>query len=228
MTMQQNPTILLNGDSNMVGEELEDRSLSISSQLAKLLNGTEINLSLSGASNDRIYDTTKQYIDSGQPVDLVVIGWSEMCRVQWFLEDVIPEGEFVEINNLGVGRREYPEQYARRLDHWHAISNNLEFRTHLSYYWHERIYNLHKYLTNRSIPHVFFHAFHDFKIYHTENQLDWNNCFMDPYDWNNTYTHWSAAHGYKEITPGWYHYEPAAQLAWANRIYEYIKLHSIV
>lgn len=220
--------ILLNGDSNMVGEELTDRSLSISTQLAQLLEGTEINLSLSGASNDRIYDTTKQYVDSGQPVDLIVIGWSEMCRVQWFLDDVFPAGEFVEINNLGVGRREYPEKYSRRLTQWHTVSNNLEFRTHLSYYWHERIYNLHRYLTNREIPHVFFHAFHDFRIYQIENQLNWNNCFMDPYDGTKTYTQWSAKNGYQEITPGWYHYEPAAQRAWAERVYGYIQQNKII
>jgi hypothetical protein len=220
--------ILVNGDSNMCGEELEDRSLGVSSQVAQILGADINNLSLSGSSNDRIYNSTMDYIVSQPTPDLVLIGWSEMCRVQWFLDDVHTFGEFVEINNLGVGRREYPEQYTRRLERWHEISNNLEFRIHLSYYWHERIYNLHKFLQSRSIRHLFFHAFHDFKVTDTTDQFNWSNCFMDPYNWDNTYVHWCADQGYKEITPGWYHYEPAGQRAWAERIVDYIKQHNII
>ena len=218
--------ILINGDSNMAGEELEDKSLSIGSQLCRLLNGTEINLSLSGASNDRIYDTTKAYVDSGAPADLIVIGWSEMSRVQWFFEEA-GVAKFWEVNNLGVGRQNYPTEFDQRLKHWKASADNLEYRTGLSHYWHERIFNLHRYLQYQSTPHVFFHAFHDFKIHQTEYQLDWNHCFMDPYSWDNTYTHWAASEGYQEITPGWYHYEPAAQLAWAERVAQYIQ-HNIL
>ena len=50
--------ILFNGDSNMSGEELDDRSLGIATQLSSMLGGQETNLSLTGSSNDRIYDTT--------------------------------------------------------------------------------------------------------------------------------------------------------------------------
>lgn len=218
--------ILINGDSNMCGEELDDRSMGIGSQLCQILGGKEINLAISGSSNDRIYDSTLEYIYKNPAPDLIVIGWSEMARVQWFMTDVEPVG-FVEINNLGVGRREYPPEYENRLRHWHAVADNLDNRAALSYYWHERIYNLHKLLEHRKIPHVFFHAFHDFKIHYTQNQLDWSNRFMEPYHWDNTYTHWCANNGYKEITPGWYHYEPAGQRAWSERLARYIQEHRL-
>ena len=221
--------ILINGDSNMSGEELEDRGLSIGSQLCQILGGEEINLALTGASNDRIYDTTLEYINKNPAPNLIVIGWSEMCRVQWFLTDQGPE--FVEINNLGVGRREYPPEYDDRLKHWFTVADNTDYRNALSYYWHERIYNLHKLLEFRKIPHIFFHAFHNFKIQH---QLNWSNRFMEPYHWcytNNigylSYTQWSAHNGYKEITPGWYHYEPVAQRAWAERLAKCIQHHNL-
>ena len=222
----QTMKILINGDSNMCGEELEDRSLGIGSQLCEILGGEMVNLAISGSSNDRIYDSTLEYIYKNPAPDLIVIGWSEMARVQWFMTDVEPAG-FVEINNLGVGRREYPPEYENRLKHWHAVADNLDNRAALSYYWHERIYNLHKLLEYRKIPHVFFHAFHDFKIHYTQNQLNWSNRFMEPYNWDNTYTHWCANNGYKEITPGWYHYEPAGQRAWAERVAAYIKEHNL-
>lgn len=219
--------ILFNGDSNMCGEELDDRSLGIAPQLCNLLGGQGVNLSLSGSSNDRIYESTLDYIKNNSAPDLVVIGWSEYARVQWFLTD---QGypEWLEINNLGIGKREPPAEYNQRLEHWHQTANNLEYRTGMTLYWHERIYNLHKYLEHLKIPHVFFHAFHDFKVHQFQYHLDWDNKFMDPYNWDNTYVHWCAQQGYKEITPGWYHYEPAGQLAWAEKLHAYIKAHNIV
>jgi hypothetical protein len=219
--------ILLNGDSNMCGEELEDRSLGIAPQLCNLLGYEGINLSLSGSSNDRIYDTTMDYIKNNPAPDLIVIGWSEYARVQWFLTD---QGypEWLEINNLGVGKREPPAEYNLRLQHWHQTADNFEYRLGLTLYWHQRIYNLHKYLEYLKIPHVFFNAFHDFKVNQIEFQLDWNNKFMNPYDQDNTYVQWCTKQGYQEITPGWYHYEPAGQRAWAEKLHAYIKDQNIV
>jgi hypothetical protein len=219
--------ILLNGDSNMSGEELEDKSLSIGSQLCRLLGGQEINLALTGASNDRIYDTTLEYVKNNPDIDLVVVGWSEVSRVQWFLTNQ-GRPEFVEVNNLGVGRWKYPSQYNHRLEHWHKSGTNLEYRTGLSHYWHERIYNLHKYLEYYHIPHVFFNAFHEFMIHDSQYQLDWHNRFVGPYDPTDTYVDYCQGNNYKEITPGWYHFEPAGQLAWATRLFDHVQKHNLM
>lgn len=218
--------ILINGDSNMAGEELADKSQAIGSQLCRLLGGQEINLALTGASNDRIYNTTVEFVKENPNIDLVVIGWSEVSRVQWFLTNRgVPE--FVEVNNLGVGRWEYPPEYNQRLAHWHQSGTNMDYRTGLSHYWHERIYNLHKYLEHLQIPHVFFNAFHEFMIPDPQYQLDWNHCFVSPYDPTDTYVDFCQAHDYKEITPGWYHFEAAAQLAWAQRVFAHVQQHGI-
>ena len=219
--------ILFNGDSNMCGEELDDRSQGIAPQLSSMLGMQEINLSLSGSSNDRIYDTTMSYVQTQTAPDLIVIGWSEYARVQWFVTDK-GRPEWIEINNLGIGRRTPPAEYLMRLEHWQESTLNLEYRTGLSLYWHERIYNLHKYLEHLHIPHVFFHAFHDFKMHHTQYHLNWNNRFMNPYNQDLTYVHWCARNNYKEITPGWFHYEPAAQHAWAERVANHIKRYKII
>jgi hypothetical protein len=213
--------ILINGDSNMCGEELDDRSLGIAPQLSSILGMQEINLSLSGSSNDRIYDTTMRYVQNQTAPDLIVIGWSEYVRVQWFLTEW-DRPEWVEINNLGIGQRLPPAEYLLRLEHWHKSALNPDYRKGLSLYWHERIFNLHKYLEYWRIPHVFFHAFHDFKLYEREYQLNWNSAFMNPYHHELTYVHWCAGNNYKEITPGMFHYEPAAQRAWAEKLAEYI------
>ena len=234
--------ILLNGDSNMSGEELEDCSLSMGSQLCQILGGEEINLALTGASNDRIYDTTLEYINKNPAPNLIVIGWTEMCRVQWFLTNqdasfaqTNQTPGFVEINSLGIGSREYPSEYDNRLKHWFTVANNTDYRDALSFYWHERIYNLHKLLEFQKIPHIFFHAFHNFKIHDQMNQLNWSNRFMEPYTWcftneivNFSYIYWCERNDYKQITPGWFHYEPAAQRAWAERLAIHIQKHNLM
>jgi hypothetical protein len=51
---------------------------------------------------------------------------------------------------------------------------------------------------------------------------------MNPYNQELTYVHWCARNNYKEITPGWFHYEPAAQHAWAGKLAEYINQNNII
>jgi hypothetical protein len=60
------------------------------------------------------------------------------------------------------------------------------------------------------------------------NQLDWNNAFLTPYSKELIYTEWCQRQGYKEITPGWQHYESAAHTQWANVMHDHITKHNIV
>jgi hypothetical protein len=218
--------ILFNGDSNMCGTELSDLSQGVAPQICNILKGTEINLAIAGASNDRIYNTTIEYLQNNPTPDLIVIGWSEFARVQWFIESN-GIGKFYEINSINVGVK-VPGNWQQRHQHWTtAVCNNQNYRRALSLYWHERIFNLHSYFTHLKIPHVFFNAFHAFSVFEKENQLDWNNTYLDPYDFNLTYIEFLASHGYKEITPGKFHFESNAQRKWAERVTDYIKQYKL-
>jgi lysophospholipase L1-like esterase len=75
---------------------------------------------------------------------------------------------------------------------------------------------------------LFFHAFHDFRINESQFQLNWNEKFLHPYDNNNSYIHWCEAQGFKEITPGFFHFEPAGHRAWAEKVVNHIKQHNIL
>lgn len=232
--------ILINGDSNMSGEELDDVSLSIGHQFCKMLGGDIINLALSGSSNDRIYESTLRVIDN-EKIDFVLIGWTEMSRLQWF---VTAEGfeRFYEINNLGVGEqpnvlitkalRPLPPNYKARYDHWKKfMADSDEFRRIMSLYWHERIYNVHELLNYRRIPHLFFHAFDRFHIYDSEYQLDWQNRYIDPYESqspSNSYMRWCLRENYQQITTGLYHFEPAAQQRWAEMLIDHVHAHDLL
>ena len=104
--------ILFNGDSNMSGEELTNRDQCMASVIAGHFDAAVTNLAVSGASNDLIYNSTLEYLKTNPAPDLVVIGWTEHGREQWYFD-----GEFHEINQLDVGQR-IPEQFRRRYQFW--------------------------------------------------------------------------------------------------------------
>ena len=204
--------ILFNGDSNMAGEELLDRSQSMSGVIARHFDAESVNLSLSGASNERIYNTTLAYLDKNPPPDLVIIGWSEHGREQWY-----QNGQFHEVNNLGVGQN-LPDQLRRRYQFWkNYIQRDEHWFRVMGVYWHNKIFNLHTMLLEKNIPHYFFNAFFAFP-HPLKEQLDWKNHFYRPYYQNHCYVSWCRERGHEEITPGWQHFDENAHQAWAEEL----------
>lgn len=210
--------IYFNGDSNVAGEELDDpKNESMAAVISSELGAEYVTDALSGASNDRIYDTTLKYIENNPAPDLIVIGWSEHGREQWYLN-----GEFHEVNHMDVGER-VPEEYRRRYQFWKSnVKTNSDWHRVMGFYWHNKIYNLHVILKERGIPHYFFNAFFAFHV--PENQrLNWNETFYRPYNQNCTYVDWVQERGFKEITPGWLHFSAEAHRAWGEEMVKLMK-----
>lgn len=229
--------IYFNGDSNVAGSELEDPDLGMAGCLARGLGLPYENHAFGGASNDRIYDTTMEWLfdrSSYKPVikrrpDLVVIGWTQFSRIQWFLVDQWNSGEFWEVNNLGVGIP-IPEEYQARYEFWKTdIRYDGHWDAVLGKYWHNKIFNLHCMLDYFEIPHLFFNAFQCFLRHGlTLDQQQWNGRFMNPYDDSLCYVPWCFRQGYEEITPGWNHFREDAQEAWALTMLDQIQTHKIL
>lgn len=229
--------IYFNGDSNVAGSELADPDKGMAGCLARSLGMPYQNNAFGGASNDRIYDTTMDTLfdratnrpQLRQRPDLVVIGWTQFSRIQWFLVDAWNQGEFWEVNNLGVGMP-VPDQYQSRYEFW---KTDIRFDSHwdavLGKYWHNKIFNLHCLLAHFKIPHLFFNAFQCFLTHGlTQDQQDWQSCFMAPYDDRLCYVPWCFRQGYQEITPGWNHFQEDAHTEWAAIMDQYIRQHKIL
>lgn len=229
--------IYFNGDSNVAGSELADPDQGMTGCLARSLGLDYENHAFGGASNDRIYDSTmdKLFDRTTRKIklklrpSLVVIGWTQVNRIQWFLVDKWQSGEFWEINNIGVGIP-IPDHYQERYKFWQRrIDKDGHWRIVMENYWHNKIYNLHSVLKYFEVPHLFFNAFDAFG---TENllpdQQQWNDCFMTPYDDSKAYIPWCFRNGYQEITPGWHHFSADAQAAWAGIMHAHIKTHNII
>lgn len=222
--------ILLNGDSNMAGTELEDVNQSLGYQFCHMLGGEPINISFAGVGNDRIYHSTLDYIQNNESIDFILIGWSEMNRIQWFMP-TDKFGDFIEVNELGVGLT-VPDECQTRYQHWKkSLAHSFEFTNMMSLYWHERIYNLHLMLKHKKIPHLFFNTSDRFHIYDPRYWLDWNQRCLDPYESKQdpmTYRNWCLREGYQQITPGWYHFEPAAQQHWASVLVDHVTQNNLL
>lgn len=211
--------IFFNGDSNMNGEELDDRSQSMANCIAKYFKAdSTTNLAVSGGSNDLIYNTTWEWLQNNPKPDLVVIGWTEVHREQWWFE-----GRFHEILHLDVGYP-VPTHFRRRHHLWKTrISTDGNWARIMGYYWHNKIYNLHTYLTEKGIEHVFWNAFNAFPLDDDREHLDWHERYILPYASNSTYVNFCKEKGFREITPGWEHYPPEAHQAWADFVIKEMK-----
>lgn len=191
--------------------------------LANLIGVSDYtNLSLAGCSNDRIYETTMQYLQTHTP-DMVVIGWTESHRIQWFDTET---GQLLEINADAISDQPYSKSQKARAAAIHDLMVlNSPYGRNQSIYWHNKIFNLHLMLQYRQIPHLFFSAIDLFEPIQQSYHLDWASCYYRPYDIS--YRTWAMNNNKQEITPGRYHYVGSAQIEWAHMLYDHIQMHGI-
>lgn len=223
--------IFLNGDSHTDGAELADpTNEAYSYRLAKLLNAEIVgNPAVSGASNDRILRTTEDFLrECKEYPDLIVIGWSEPIRFDWFyngqyrtcrsLEDGFPIDEAIQHN---PERHEYLTNIMR---------NDLGYIHHI--YQQNQMFNLHEKLNYLNIPHLFFNAHMSFHhclnrtkqvlSYIDHHRFDWNNCFWNPYDTiDGSFLDWGRNRGYN-ITK-YNHLSQSAHEDFSKLLCNYIK-----
>lgn len=224
--------IFVNGDSHTCGSELYfPKQNGYAYQLAKLLRGEIVaNPAIGGASNDRIERTTIDFLNecNGDYPDLIVMGWSDFTRTDWFhngkfttyySEDITPDVAI----ELDPTRVEYERNYL----------NNREAYIVLSRYFQSRIYNFHCYLEHLNIPHLFFMGVNGLGDFiHDEDggvhQFDWNNCFWNPYEPmpNNSFLSWGVSKGYEKTK--WLHLSEEAHEEFARVLHNHLLEHNIV
>lgn len=184
-------------------------------ELANMLGAVLICDAESASSNDRIVRTTYEHLVGVQNLikenrpDLVVIGWSTWEREEWWDQDT---KRYWQVNAGGIGhdwpdsvKRQY-KQYIVNLDMQQAMQQA-----------HDKIWDLHMYLTRNHIKHLFFNCFDPFS---NVPESDWSGCYVEPYQSGFTYYNWLTAQGFKTIGSNSYHFGPEAHTAWANFLYQ--------
>lgn len=224
--------LFVNGDSHTEGSELYfAKQDAYPYKLAELLNAEIIdNPAIGGAGNDRIERTTTEFLNrcQGDYPDLIVIGWSEFTRTDWFYN-----GKFTTYRSNDI-----PPDVAKEIDplrytYEDENINTDEARPILARYFQSRIYNFHCYLEHLNIPHLFFMGVNGLGDFiHDEDggvhQFDWNNCFWNPYEPrpNNSFLSWGVGKGYKKTR--WWHLPEEAHEEFAKVLYDHIIKYNIV
>lgn len=228
--------IYFNGDSHTSGSELEyPLEETYSYQLAKLLNAEVIeNPAVGGGSNDRILRTTENFLyrcdTKNEYPDLIVIGWSEFTRVDWY-----HSGAY---RSVGAADDQLSHEKAfdidpKRHEYTTKILAGGNDAAAMTRYYHNKIYNLHCDLTDRKIPHLFFSGVISFdsslELYRSKLPkfyYDWNNCYWNPYSINGSFLEYGLSLGFKETE--YHHLDKEAHKLFANILREYLYSNSII
>lgn len=158
--------IFVNGCSFTEGYDLPDQTQRWSDVLSRMLDKKVNNVSLGGASNDRIFRTTKEHLIEHDP-ELVVIGWTQFDRNELSHSEgfyvcchgivSLPECEYIPDNM---------EQFHRS---WIIYNHNkwINYRN-----WIYNLLFLQKYFKQAKIQYRFFTAFDYNYIYDFLNETD--------------------------------------------------------
>lgn len=242
--------LYVNGDSHSAGAEIansyafaeddplywalgrqahpDNLKLSYGCELANMLGAILHCDAESASSNDRIIRTIWAQLQGvqGLPVarpDLIIIGWSTWEREEW-----LHEGTYYQVTASGTD--DVPPELSSKYKKW-VIGQDHITREARMLHWHDRIYRLHKDLSQNEIPHLFFNTYSDFSAIRSKRitthnrttipeEQDWGGCYIDPYNPDLTYYNWCIQNGFKTVNPNSYHFGHDAHCAWAEFLYQ--------
>lgn len=179
-------------------------------KLAQTLNAAFYLDAESGSSNARILRTTQQFLQENRKQDVfILIGWSSWDREEW-------EHNKGYLQVTAGGTDSVPESMEEDYKAWVEKQTMQELdRKQLE--WHTNIYELHTTLQSAGIAHLFFNTYSWFRS-HVQECVDWNNCYIDPYNESGTYNSWCLQNNYKPVRYGSYHYDRDAHTGWYKHL----------
>ena len=165
----------------------------------------------SASSNDRIIRTTNDWIQRHEKNlyrTVMVIQWSTWEREEWLINN-----EYYQVNASGIDivpashQNQYKEYIANI--NWQQKQENA----------HNKIYMLHKELSEKNIKHVFFNGNSSFN--QIKDKFDWGPSYIDPYNKNSTF-HNTLSKKFETVAPHSWHYGAEAHRHWTNHILHYL------
>ena len=172
---------------------------------AKFICGAE-----SASSNDRIIRTTREFLThKTNDKTLVIIGWSTWEREEWLHDRV-----YWQVNAGGIGE-DWPDAIKERYKPW-VVDLDMHAKVREQ---HAKIWDFHQELTNLGVKHLFFNTFEPFS---GVTELDWGNCYVNPYKQKFTYYKWAIRHEHKPVREGSYHFGKKTHFAWAQQLLNHL------
>lgn len=165
----------------------------------------------SGSSNDRIIRTTLEYLKHNTP-DLIVIGWAT-----WEREEVLIDGNYYQFSAGWITDcwPPIPTNVTEQYKQW--VTDRDDTQTYCESA-QKQIWGLHQQL--RDIPHLFFNTYRGLTV---KDQFDFDTSYLNPYEFNFSYSLWLKNQGYQTVNQNSFHFGPDAHQAWANHLTNMLK-----
>jgi hypothetical protein len=204
-------------DGNLWGSGTEPHpanlAVSYGKKIADALGADLICQASSGGSNDRIIRTTTEWIDCNQNQlanTFVILQWTTWEREEWFCQDTWYQVNASGIDTVPPELQERYKNYIVDVD-WTAKTTDA----------HNKIWNMHLYLKDLGIRHLFFSGHSTFSD--IQNQHDWDKSYMYPYVGEESYHNWLINNGGTYANAKSYHFDTKSHRLWAEHVLQYIK-----
>jgi len=205
--------LYVNGCSHSAGVGCESLANSWPNQLATNLGYDLINHAISGASNQRIIRTTREWLRYLSPTqsNFLVLALTSWERQEWF-----HQGEFYQINSSGHDVLPAPlqQQYKNYIN---SIGDDSFVRG--AQETQKQLIQLAVECRRRNIDYLFFNSF--MMISSTLAVDTWGHRYMSPYDNELNYYCYLERQGFKPDKH--LHFGDNAQTAWAQVLQDYIR-----
>ena len=188
-------------------------AVSYGKHMADALDAELVCQASSGGSNDRIIRTTQDWIqlNPNKLVDTVMIlQWTTWEREEW-----LHDGVWYQVNASGADT--VPTELAERYKNY-IVDIDWTVKTDDA---HNKIWNMHLYLKELGIKHLFFSGQSTFSD--IQNQRDWGKSYMYPYVREESYHNWLINNGGTYANAKSYHFDSKSHRLWAEHVLQYIK-----
>ncbi len=197
----------------------DNERASFGCELANWMNAILYLDAQAGCSNTRIMRTTRDWIQAQTAQVLkdtfVVLQWSTWERQEWLIN-----GEYLQVNASGID-----QVYESHQQQYREFVANIDWAQCESQA-HDEIYQFHLYLQDQGIAHVMFNGNSHFEA--QPLYYNWHNCYINPYDSNQTYDRVLKNNGFATVNPHSWHFGADAHCFWAEHVLHYIKANNLL
>jgi hypothetical protein len=167
----------------------------------------------SASSNTRIRRTTRDWIKTHRPwlsETVMMIQWSTWEREEWWID-----GQSYQVTASGTD--DVPAAHANRYRQW---VTDMDWRT-VQLREHNEIWQFHQELDALGVRHVFFNGNNTFKDIAQDQQHNWGNSYIEPYNPVMSYDQWLKYNKFRTVSPDSWHFGQDAHVAWARFMLQY-------
>lgn len=174
----------------------------------------------SASSNQRIMRTTQHWLDTTgyDPREmLMILQWTTWERQEWLIDDVYYQITASGIDDVPAAHKDRYREFVANVDWQECVD-----------YWHDHIWRFHLQLQAQGIRHVFFNGNNDFSSVPESKRFDWGQCYIGPYDADQTWDLWLRRNGFQTVAPNSWHFGRDAHAAWARFMLQYVISHKLL